>query len=270
VAYLGLQLRSRQPSNVNPCTAMDISADLGEHDGDGYDGDIELLDLVTSASIACGSHAGSVDVMRRTAREANARGVAIGAHPSYPDREGFGRHRVPLAMGDLTETITRQIALLAQCCSEVGARVRYVKPHGALYNQAAEDEGTARAVVRAVREVDDRLVLLALAGSSLAREGLASGLSVAREAFIDRGYMPDGTLVPRGQDGAVLSDNEAAADRALGIARDHLATAIDGSRINVTADSLCVHGDNSSAPAMVRAARARLESAGIPIAPFAA
>lgn len=247
---------------------MDISADLGEHDGHAYARDVELLDLVTSASIACGAHAGSVDVMRTTAREALARGVAIGAHPAYPDREGFGRHHVQLSMDDLTETITRQIALLAQCCGEVGARVRYVKPHGALYNRAADDKDTARAVVRAVREIDDRLILLALAGSVLAGEGSAAGLSVAREAFIDRAYMPDGTLVPRRQDGAVLSDNQAAADRALRIARDHLVIAIDGSRISVTADSLCVHGDNSDAPAMVRAARAALESAGIQIAAF--
>lgn len=248
---------------------MDLNADLGEHDGDGYASDFALLDVVTSASIACGAHAGSEAVMRKTAGAAAERGVAIGAHPGYRDRAGFGRRDTAMPESELGAEISAQITALATCCAEVGAKLRYVKPHGALYNSSVRGVAIAHTIVRAVHEVDPSLIVLALAGSALAREATAAGMNVAMEAFIDRAYMDDGSLVPRGQDGAVLDDPNAVGDRALAIAQDRKVLSIDGSVIAVDADSLCIHGDGVNALAMATAVRSRLEQAGFACAPFA-
>ncbi len=248
---------------------MDLNADLGEHDGDGYASDLALLDVVTSASIACGAHAGSDAVMRDTARAALERGVAIGAHPGYLDRAGFGRRDMPIPQTQLADLITTQIVSLQRCCEQVGAVIRYVKPHGALYNAAGRNPEIAETIARTVCDIDQDLIILALARSSLELEAMAAGLSVAREAFIDRAYLDDGTLVPRDSEGALLHDAVTMADRALSMVRDHKVISISGAVVTLYPDSLCVHGDNVDALAAVSAVRSRLELAGYACAPFA-
>lgn len=255
-------------SPLTPFRSIDLNADLGEHSGDGAAADAAIMSVVTSASIACGAHAGSPEVMRATVMAAMERGVVIGAHPGYPDRDGFGRRDMDLTPEALIESVTSQIRRLDDCCTGAGARMRYVKPHGALYNRAGRDAITAQAIVEAVRAVSGELVVLALSGGRLVNEARRAGLTVAREAFIDRAYMPDGTLVARDRPGALIDDPRAATHQALGIAQDGSVEAIDGSRVTVDAESLCVHGDNPSALSIVTAARNRLELEGVTIQPF--
>ncbi|MDO8500242.1 MAG: 5-oxoprolinase subunit PxpA [Gemmatimonadaceae bacterium] len=252
-----------------PLISIDINADLGEHDGDGYAADEAILDVVSSASIACGAHAGSLEVMRRTVVAASERGVSIGAHPGYPDREGFGRRDLQLGPVEMAASIAAQIELLSRCCDEAGARLRYVKPHGALYNRAARDAELAKLLAGCVAQVSESLVVLTLPGSELEREATARGLAVAREAFIDRAYQSDGALVPRDQQGAVIEDPGIAAARAVEIVLDGRVRAMDGSVVAISAQSLCMHGDSRNALATVRLARSRLEESGIRILPFA-
>lgn len=253
-----------------PRRSIDLNADLGEYTGtDGAARDDAILDVVSSASIACGVHAGDAAVMQRTVEAAAARGVSIGAHPSYPDREGFGRREVEMPSHELSAEIISQVEALAVCCAKAGARLRFVKPHGALYNVAAREPPIARIVAEAVRRVDRHLVLLGLAGSALLREGARAGLAVASEAFADRAYLPDGTLLSRNRAGAVLNDAGEVARRAVVMAREHFVTSVDGLRVKVDADSLCVHGDNPEALALVIATKMALESDGFTIAPFA-
>ena len=249
--------------------SIDLNADIGEHDGDGYFGDTQLLDVVSSANIACGKHAGSLEVMRKTVALAYERGVSIGAHPGYPDREGFGRREIGLSLTAIIDSFEKQIEHLQACCDAEGARLRYVKPHGALYNRASKDAELARLLAGSLARLDSSLVLLALAGSRLHAEARTHQLGCAAEAFLDRAYMPDGTLVARDRAGAVIENAEAAAARALQIADKGTIVASDGTTITLKAESLCVHGDSSSAVQTVRLARARLESAGFTISPFA-
>ena len=249
--------------------SIDINADLGEHDGDGFAGDEALLDVVSSASIACGAHAGNADVMEHTARLAKARGVTIGAHPSYPDREGFGRRDLDVPLVELIASVRAQILLLEECCDRAGTSVRYIKPHGALYNRAVRDSELADALAECFRSIDPHLSVLTLPGSTLASASRTAGLRVAREAFIDRSYLSNGTLVPRSQDGAVIHDADEAAGRAVDIALRQSVAAIDGSAIGIDAQSLCVHGDSRNALSIVRLSRAALERAGLAIRPFA-
>jgi len=248
---------------------MDLNADLGEHDGNGYESDFALLDLVTSASIACGAHAGSDEVMRNTARAAADRGVVIGAHPGYRDRAGFGRREMAMPAASLAAEIVAQVMALAKCCDAVGAKLRYVKPHGALYNTAARDQGVALTIAAAMRDIDRDLIVLTLPRCALAVEARTAGLTVAREAFIDRNYEDDGSLVPRGNERATIRDSAVAADRALAMVRDGVVTSISGAVVSIDPDSLCVHSDSVNALAIVSATRSRLERAGFPCAPFA-
>ena len=257
-------------TSQTPERSIDLNADLGEYTGtDGAARDDAILDVVSSASIACGVHAGDADVMRRTVEAAAARGVSIGAHPSYPDREGFGRREIKMPPHELSAEVISQVEALAGCCAKAGARLRFVKPHGALYNVAVREAPVARIVAEAVRRVDRSLVLLGLAGSALVREGARAGLTVASEAFADRAYLPDGTLLSRDRAGAVLHDPAQVANRAVMIARENFVMSVDGVRVKVDADSLCVHGDNPEALALVTATRLALENAGFTIAPFA-
>lgn len=250
---------------------IDLNADLGEGFGPyrpAADGD--LLALVTSASIACGFHAGDPVVMRETVAGAVRHGAAIGAHPGYPDLLGFGRRALAASADEVTAYVIYQIGALDAVCRAAGTRVRYVKAHGALYNRAVGDPGTAAAIAEAVRLVDPSLVLLGLAGSALVEAGHAAGLRTAAEAFVDRAYLGDGTLAPRGGAGAVLTDVAAVAARAVRLAVDGVVTATDGRELAVRADSLCVHGDTSGAPALLRAIREALDIHGVAVAPFAA
>jgi UPF0271 protein len=253
--------------------SIDLNADLGEYSSDASPESAALadaiLDVVTSANIACGAHAGDLEVMRRTVEGAAERGVAIGAHPSYPDKEGFGRREMEVADAELATQIVSQIEALGKICEAAGAHLGYVKPHGALYNVAASEARVARVIAEAVRAVNPRLILLGLAGSCLIVEGKHAGLTVAREAFADRAYLPDGSLLPRDRAGAVLHDEKQVAERAVKIARDGFVDAVDGARVSVTADSLCIHGDNPKALALVIATRSALLAAGFTLAPFA-
>jgi UPF0271 protein len=249
--------------------SIDLNADIGEHDGKSYESDSRLLEVVSSANIACGKHAGSLAVMRRTVALAYEKGVSIGAHPGYPDREGFGRRETGLPLDEIVRSFEQQIENLRACCDAEGARLRYVKPHGAMYNRAARDPELARLLAESVERIDPSLVILTLPDSLLAHEARAHGLRSAAEAFIDRSYKRDGFLVPREQSGAVIEDANLAAARAVALASgDHIET-IDGSTIMVHADSLCVHGDSRNALETIRLARANLESAGFTIVPFA-
>jgi UPF0271 protein len=231
--------------------AIDLNADLGEGVGD----DAGLLELVTSANLACGFHAGDPVTMRRVAALAADRGVAIGAHVGYHDREHFGRRPIAVAPEELAADVLYQLGALEACCRAAGTRVRYVKPHGALYNTAARDPETAEAIVDGVRAFGG-LPVLALPGCVLAQRAEAAGLPAVAEGFADRAYAPDGSLVPRGEPGAVLEDQDAIAAQAMELA---------GGVVR----SICVHGDTPGAVAAARRVRAALEAAGLPIEAFA-
>jgi UPF0271 protein len=208
--------------------------------------------------------------MRDTVNAAKLRGVTIGAHPSYPDISGFGRREIGLSPKQISFHVAYQLRVLRDICGAQNAKLSYVKPHGALYNRAARDSDAAAAIVEAIREVETSLTLLGLAGSEMARAAERGGIAFASEAFADRAYKPDGTLVPRDEEGAVIHDVKSAVQRAVMLVKGKTITADDGTELHIAAQSLCVHGDNPEAAAMLRALRARLESAGVTITPFAA
>lgn len=247
---------------------IDLNADLGEGFGIWRLGDDEaLLDAVTSANVACGFHAGDPATMARICEAAASRGVAIGAQVGYRDLVGFGRRRIEMAEADLVADVLYQLGALDAFARAAGTTVRYVKPHGALYNTAAEDEVQARAVATAVAKFGST-PLLGLPGSVLADAAFAAGVPFCGEAFVDRAYAADGRLVPRSEPGAVHTDPAVAVEQALSVARQGTVTAIDGSLLSVRAVSLCVHGDTPGAVALARAVRVALIDAGIQLAPF--
>lgn len=240
---------------------IDLNADLGE--GAGTDGD--LLPYITSANVACGVHAGDLEIIRRTVALAQARGVGIGAHPSFPDREGFGRRAMTLPGDDLVETVAAQIEVVARVARDAGTQLQHVKPHGALYNQAAADHMLATAIGKAVRRVDASLIVMVLAGSPMVTVLRDLGLRVAPEAFVDRGYSPEGTLVPRTGPGALITDPAAAAQRAVLLATEHVVSTESGDTIRVEAATLCLHGDTPGAALLARAVRRALDQAGVKV-----
>ncbi len=244
--------------------SVNLNADLGEECGD----DLAMLDVVGAANIACGAHAGSPAVMEATVRAAMARGIGIGAHPSYPDREGFGRRPMNLSPAEIEAVVLAQLRDLMEIAGRLGGRVGHVKPHGALSNRAAMDAEAAAAVARAVWAADPALVLLAPAGSALVAAGREAGLRVAEEVFADRAYGDDGNLVPRSQPGAMIHDPEIAAARVLDMVREGMLTTVSGRRIACRTQSVCVHGDDPGAVALARRLRAVLEAAGITIIPL--
>ncbi|RMX01033.1 LamB/YcsF family protein [Allofranklinella schreckenbergeri] len=249
---------------------MDLNSDLGESYGAWQMGDdASMLQVVTSANVACGFHAGDPQGIWQTLREAAARGVAVGAHVSYPDRVGFGRRNMDVGSAELTADVIYQIGALQGLATAAGTRVRYVKPHGALYNTIAHDRRQAQAVIAGIRAVDDSLILLGLAGSPILQWAADAGLPVAAEAFADRAYTPQGELVSRREPGAVLHDAEQVAQRMLGLVECGEIEAIDGSRIRLRADSICVHGDSPGAVAMAQRVRQRLQEAGVALTSFA-
>ena len=244
-------------------TTVDLNADVGEIPGDG---DAALMPWLTSANIACGLHAGDPVGMQRTVALAIAHGVAIGAHPGWQDREGFGRRPMPEALpADIEALVLYQLGALAAITQAAGQRVRHVTVHGALATQAARDPQLALAVARAIALFDKRLRWLVMPGTELERAGQALGLPLVREAYVDRGYGADGHLLARGQPGALLEDPETAADRALAMLRGQYLVTPDGARLPAIIESLCVHGDGPHAVAMARAVRTRLAAAGIQV-----
>ncbi|MFL5478156.1 MAG: LamB/YcsF family protein [Gemmatimonadaceae bacterium] len=250
---------------------VDLNADLGEGFGDSrLAQDEALLDLVSSANVACGFHAGDVTTMRDTVRSAKERGVTIGAHPSYPDIPGFGRRELGLPANEILRHVEYQIRSLMDVCSLMGARISYVKPHGALYNRAVWDGKVAEAVVQAISKTNPELSLLGLPSSEMSSAAARHKIQFVNEAFVDRAYRKDGSLVPRTESGAVIHDIDEAVERAVTLVRMHSVAAADGSVVRINARSLCVHGDNPESTAMLRSLRTRLESIGAKIAPFAA
>ena len=246
--------------------SVDLNADLGE--GAGHDE--ELLALVSSANIACGKHAGSAAMMRASILAAQRRGVAVGAHPGFNDRENFGRRELALRSEEIFALVLDQLGAFHSIAKESGIVPRHVKPHGALYNMAARDEEIADAIARAICAIDRKLIVFAPAGSELARAATANELEIAREVFADRNYLPDGALVPRDHPEALLHDPEAAANRVFGMLRDNSVTAIDGSNVPVQAETICVHGDTPGAVAFARELRLALHQMGIVVSPMGA
>lgn len=249
---------------------IDLNSDLGEGFGRWTLGDdAEMLGIVTSANIACGFHAGDPLVIRETVIGARDAGVAIGAHVGYRDLAGFGRRNMDVSSTELVADVIYQIGALQGIARAAGTTVTYVKPHGALYNTIVHDARQAHDVVTAVREIDPSLALLGLPGSEVLRAADAAGLRCVTEAFADRAYTPGGTLVSRREPGSVLHDAEQVAQRMVQLATEGTLTAIDGSTIQVTADSICVHGDSPGATEMARQVRVALGAAGIDVTAFA-
>jgi 5-oxoprolinase (ATP-hydrolysing) subunit A len=252
-------------------SSIDLNADVGESLGPWPMGDdARLIPLVSSVNIACGFHAGDPLTIERTVRLAVAAGAAIGAHPGYPDLVGFGRRDMDMTAEDLEAAIVYQVGAVATFARAAGSELRHVKAHGALYNRAAVDPAHAETIARAVRRVSPELVLVGLAGSSLLEAGRMAGLVVASEAFPDRAYEADGSLRSRRLPGAVLTDSDLVAERAVAMARDGVVIAVDGTTIELQADTLCLHGDTPGAVEHATAVRAALVAAGIRVAPVGA
>ncbi|HYP82247.1 5-oxoprolinase subunit PxpA [Variovorax sp.] len=242
---------------------IDLNADLGE----GAGSDEELLALVSSANIACGWHAGDARTMQQCVRWALDHGVAIGAHPSFPDRENFGRSTMHLPPEEIIAGMLYQIGALAAIVKAEGGTLAHVKPHGQLYNQAVKEPALAQAIVEAVRRFDPALKFFGLAGSGMIDAARSAGLTPVEEVFADRGYMPDGSLVPRSQPGALIEDEEQSLAQTLSLVREHKVRAIDGSSVAVNAQTVCLHGDGAHALAFARRIRDRLTAEGIAIRP---
>ncbi|MFG1606149.1 LamB/YcsF family protein [Actinoplanes sp. NPDC049265] len=249
---------------------MDLNSDLGEGFGTWRLGDDDaLLDIVTSANIACGFHAGDPRTLLATCERAVTRGVAIGAQVGYRDLPGFGRRFIDYDPADLVADVLYQLSALDGLARVAGSRVRYVKPHGALYNAIVAHERQAAAVVEAITRFDDRLPVLHLPGTVFSDVASAAGLRVITEAFADRGYTPEGTLVPRRSPGALIEDPALVAERMVRLVTAGELVAVDDTTIPVRADSICVHGDTPGAVTMARAVAKSLADAGVPLKSFA-
>ncbi|WP_027997933.1 LamB/YcsF family protein [Sinorhizobium arboris] len=249
--------------------SIDLNSDLGESFGAWTMGDdAAMLDIVSSANVACGFHAGDPAGILKTLRAAAGRGVAVGAHVGYRDLAGFGRRNMDPTSEELIADVIYQIGALQGLARAAGTRVTYVKPHGALYNTIAVDRRQAADVIAAVRAIDPSLVLMALAGSPLVEQARAAGLTVVAEAFADRAYTPEGNLVSRREKGAVLHDPELVAMRMVRMVREGVVEAIDGTLTKIAAQSICVHGDSPGAVGMARRLREAFEQAGLAIRPF--
>jgi UPF0271 protein len=256
--------RGREAGTVG---SVDLNADVGEGAA-AADVETALIGAVTSASVCCGAHAGSPEGIEAAVRRAVAAGVVVGAHPSYPDRPGFGRRRMDLGDDELASSLAAQIAFVARLAAEAGSAVRYVKPHGALYHDCAGDVRVARLVAAVVRDAGDMAVLLA-AGPATGGVFERCGIRIVTEAFADRAYDPDGGLVARGRPGAVLEEPAAVVDQALSLVVDGRVRA--GERwLEVRAESLCLHGDTPGAAGLARAVRDALAQAEVEVAPFVA
>lgn len=239
-------------------TCIDFNADIGEGCGD----DEAIIPLLSSASIACGGHAGDAASMATAVSRCLAHGVAIGAHPAWADRDGFGRRTMQLPTGRLRSLLRHQVETLQAVAADAGAKLAHVKPHGALYNQSAEDAGLAACIAAEVAAIDAGIKLYALAGSELATAGRAAGLVVVEEVFAERAYRSDGRLVPRGEPGAVIDALEDAVAQTLQMLREGTVTSIEGAVVPIRPQTLCLHGDRPDAAAFARGLRQAIEAAG--------
>jgi UPF0271 protein len=248
---------------------IDLNCDMGESFGAWTLGSDEaVMACVTSVNLACGFHAGDPSVMERTVRLAAARSLAVGAHPGFPDLQGFGRRAMALSPGEVRAAVLYQVGALSAFTRAAGIPLTHVKPHGALYNQAAADGALARAVASAVRAFEPALVLVGLSGSLLVAEAEAQGLRAASEVFADRGYEADGSLTPRGTEGALVEDPAEAAARVLRMVREGVVRSRQGTDVPVKADTVCIHGDRPGAAGFARALRDALEAAGVEVRPL--
>jgi 5-oxoprolinase (ATP-hydrolysing) subunit A len=246
---------------------LDLNCDMGEGFGAWTMGDdAALLDHVTSANIACGFHAGDPGTIHRTVKRALDKGVAVGAHPSLPDLQGFGRRRMNVSAEEAYDMVLYQVGALAGFATACGGKLAHVKPHGALYNMAAKDAKLAQAIAQAVKDFDPRLVLFGLAGSELVRAGRQAGLKTANEVFADRTYQSDGSLTPRTQPDAVIHDPAIAIDRVRRMIEEGKVKSTGGPDVVVTADTLCIHGDEPGAVEFARRIRAALDIDGVRVA----
>ena len=245
--------------------SIDLNADVGEGMADEA-----LLAFVTSVNVACGFHAGDPATMDQTVAAALARGVHVGAHPGFPDRENFGRLPVEMPADAIENMVLYQVAALDGFVRSRGGALSHVKPHGALYHQGAEFPDVARAIAEGVRRFHPRLILMGAVGSMLLEAGREAGLPVAAEAFADRRYLPDGTLAPRSRPDALLTDPDEAAAQAVSLARDGFARASDGTRLSLRPDSICLHGDTPGAAVIARRVSERLREEGVRVAPVEA
>ena len=250
--------------------SIDLNSDMGESYGPWKMGDdAGLMEVITSANIACGGHASDPETMFQTLSLAKAKGVVVGAHPGYPDREGFGRRIIPMSMAEIERMVAAQIGALMGVAALAGATVRYVKAHGALGNFSADDRGVADAVARATRAVDPSLALLAISGTEQEPAGQAAGLRVVSEIFADRAYLANGRLMPRSRAGSVLHDPEAIARRMVEVVASGKMPS-EGGLVALEAQSICVHGDTPGAVAAARRVREELEKSGVKLASFVA
>jgi len=245
---------------------IDLNGDVGESFGAYEIGhDAALIPVLTSANVACGFHAGDPGVMRATVALAREHGIAIGAHPGFPDLAGFGRREIKASAREVEDFVAYQIGALAGIAAAQSMRVTHVKPHGALYNMAARDEVLADAIARATASVDRSLMLFGLPGSKSLDAARRHGLRAVSEAFADRAYRADGSLVPRSEPGAVIDDADAVLERAVSIARDRVVVAADGTRVTLDVETICVHGDTPGAAVLAARIRQALSDAGIQI-----
>ena len=261
----------RQTSAVSArlLPSIDLNADVGEAaTTEGRQREATLITIVTSVNVACGAHAGDPQLMRDTIQASARAGAAVGAHPGYPDRDSAGRRPLHLPPDEIVRLLVDQLARLLAVADDCDVRVTHVKPHGALYNQAADDPVIAEAVARAVRTISPALPLVGLAGSRLLDAGRHAGLQVVAEAFADRQYTSDGRLIPRTVSGAVIAERGPAVAQAVRIVRDREVVAADGSVVHVEAQTICVHGDTPGAAAVALAIREALTGAGVAIEPF--
>jgi len=245
---------------------IDINCDMGESFG-AYEigADDDVLPHVTSANIACGFHGGDPSVMRKTVTNALKQGVAIGAHPGLPDLVGFGRRAMQVSPQEVYDLIIYQVGALSGFVRAAGAELRHVKPHGALYNMAVAQPALAEAIARAVHDVDSHLVLFGLAGSGMLKAAERAGIASASEAFADRNYLHDGSLVPRSRPDALVTDAEEGVRRVLRMVRESVVADVDGEDIPIRADTVCIHGDGPNAAQLARALRAGLTAAGVSV-----
>ena len=228
--------------------------------------DAELMDHVSSINVACGFHAGDPTVLRRTIETALAKGVCVGAHPSYPDLQGFGRREMKMPPDEIFDIVLYQVAAVRGVCAALGGRLSHVKPHGALYNHAARDRDSAAAIARAVKAIDPGLMLYGLSGSFLISEAKAIGLATASEVFADRNYQPDGSLTPRSEANALIRETASAISHVLTMLERGVVLATDGSEVEIAADTICIHGDGPNAVAFASEINRALRSRGFTIA----
>ncbi len=269
--------RSRQTSCQNQkkrdriMAKVDLNCDLGESFGAYTIGmDEQVIPLISSCNIACGFHASDPEVMKKTVALAKEAGIGVGAHPGFPDLMGFGRRNLNVSPKEAAAYITYQLGALFGFAKSAGVKIQHVKPHGALYNMAGKNYDLALAIAKAVQDFDPEIILLGLSGSESIKAAQDIGLPAAREVFADRAYMPDGSLMPRTMEGAVIHDEKLAIERVVRMVKEHKVTAADDNDIEIIPDSICVHGDNEKALAFVTQIRAAMNAEGVEIAPLSA